>query len=147
MAKYEVTKSVEAVKLNKRTGIPLTEPPITIPFGAIIDNLEESGDYYKFHYLTDRYQFRIESVQGALQPLGGPEKAAADAPATAAVPMSAEAPAAASLIPLLLFEPLAVRGSGPMARARVPGGWMVTGAGSLTFVPDPKHTWDGGSED
>ncbi len=44
-------------------------------------------------------------------------------------------------------------------RAAVPGGWLVgyeiteawdaggVGAGGLTFVPDPKHTWKGGSVD
>lgn len=34
-------------------------------------------------------------------------------------------------------------------RARIPGGWLVkfsehyneSGAGGLTFVPDPDHTW------
>jgi hypothetical protein len=36
-------------------------------------------------------------------------------------------------------------------RAKVPGGWLVLsqfhigGAHGLTFVPDPRHEWDGGS--
>jgi len=31
-------------------------------------------------------------------------------------------------------------------RAAVPGGWLVVlGAGGVTFLPDPKHAWDGGS--
>jgi hypothetical protein len=36
-------------------------------------------------------------------------------------------------------------------RTKVPGGWLVVsqfhigGAHGLTFVPDPKHEWDGGS--
>ena len=36
-------------------------------------------------------------------------------------------------------------------RAKVPGGWLVISqfyvgpAHGLTFVPDPKHEWDGGS--
>lgn len=36
-------------------------------------------------------------------------------------------------------------------RAKVPGGWLVLsqfhigGAHGLAFVPDPSHTWDGGS--
>ena len=36
-------------------------------------------------------------------------------------------------------------------RAKVPGGWLVIsqfligGAHGLVFLPDPKHTWDGGS--
>jgi hypothetical protein len=35
-------------------------------------------------------------------------------------------------------------------RSRVPGGWLVFanqggGPSGLTFVPDPHHTWNGGS--
>jgi hypothetical protein len=36
-------------------------------------------------------------------------------------------------------------------RAKVPGGWLVVsqfhigGAHGPTFVPDPRHEWDGGS--
>ena len=29
-------------------------------------------------------------------------------------------------------------------RAKVPGGWLMAGGG-MTFVPDPKHAWDGSS--
>jgi hypothetical protein len=37
-------------------------------------------------------------------------------------------------------------------RAKVPGGWLVLGDGGnglsgVTFYPDPRHEWDGGSED
>lgn len=37
-------------------------------------------------------------------------------------------------------------------RARVPGGWLVLTGGSagmsgVTFYPDPRHEWDGGTED
>lgn len=35
-------------------------------------------------------------------------------------------------------------------RAKVPGGWLILTSGGqgfsgLTFYPDPKHEWDGGS--
>ncbi len=31
-------------------------------------------------------------------------------------------------------------------RARIPGGWLVTIRDEgITFVPDPKHEWDGAS--
>jgi hypothetical protein len=36
-------------------------------------------------------------------------------------------------------------------RAKVPGGWLVIsqfnigGAHGMAFLPDPNHTWDGGS--
>lgn len=37
-------------------------------------------------------------------------------------------------------------------RGRVPGGWLVTvgggqGLAGITFVPDPRHEWDGGTLD
>ena len=46
-----------------------------------------------------------------------------------------------------------------LRRAKIPGGWLVVfhrldvysdphsgvGFGGMTFVPDPHHTWDGGS--
>jgi hypothetical protein len=37
-----------------------------------------------------------------------------------------------------------------MYRAEVPGGWLVTVFGSqglsgVTFYPDPRHEWDGGT--
>lgn len=31
-------------------------------------------------------------------------------------------------------------------RAKVPGGWLLRiGHESIAFIPDPNHTWDGGS--
>ena len=37
-------------------------------------------------------------------------------------------------------------------RAKVPGGWLVVvagteGMGGVTFYPDPRHEWDGGTLD
>jgi len=36
-----------------------------------------------------------------------------------------------------------------VVRAKVPGGWLIglraSGAGGVTFYPDPKHEWDGSS--
>jgi len=61
--------------------------------------------------------------------------------------------------PQLIFEKLATEPVRSVYRARVPGGWVVvamvqTGAvnmmnadypAGLAFIPDPTHTWDGGS--
>jgi hypothetical protein len=144
MAKYEVTKTVEAAKLNPRTGIPLAGHAVTLPYGAIIDNVEEVGDYYKFSYLSERYQMKIDAVRGALAPLGGaadrpPVAEPADVPATAS-PVAAES---GPPKPLLNFEPLRSRFS--LSRAKVPGGWLVVNGSGVAFVPDSGHTWDGGS--
>lgn len=139
MAKYEVNKTIEAARLNKRTGIPLAEPPITLPYGAILDNLEEAGNFIKFTYLTERYQIKADQMN-ALHPIGG-------AAGTSSAPngLKEEAPAVQDARPVLSFENLRVTGSAGLARARVPGGWLVTSSGGVTFVPDEYHAWDGGS--
>ncbi|MBL8215674.1 MAG: hypothetical protein JNK87_33440 [Bryobacterales bacterium] len=149
MAKYEVTKLVEAAKLNKRTGIPLVGPPTTIPYGAIISDVEEDGDDYKFSYMTERYQARRDTVAGAFHLLQGvapstaPMAPVPPPPSPAAV-AAAPAPVADDR-PLLDFQSLRVKGAGALSRARVPGGWLVSTAYAVTFVPDPQHEWDGGS--
>jgi hypothetical protein len=56
MAKFELTKSIEARKLNSRTKIPTNEFR-TIPFGAIIENVVESGDVDQFFHLGEYYQY------------------------------------------------------------------------------------------
>lgn len=151
MAKYEVSKSLEAVKLNQRTGIPLTEPAITIPYGAILDGLEEVGNYYKFTYLAQRYQMRIDAAKGAIHVI---KETSAD-PAPSNPPASSEAVSAAVVSPphipendsrpVLEFEPLRVVGGPSLYRAKVPGGWLVANTGGVAFVSDEYHSWDGGS--
>jgi len=147
MAKYEVTKLVEAAKLNKRTGIPLVGPPTTIPYGSIISDVEEDGDYYKFSYMTERYQVKRDVVAGAFHLLGGVNVSSAPAAAAAAspAPVPAPAPVANDDRPVLQFQSLRVAGAAALSRAKVPGGWLVAAGGSVTFVPDPAHQWDGGS--
>lgn len=145
MAKYELTKSVEAQKLNKRTGIPLTEPPTTIPYGAILDDVREDGDHFRFTYLTNLYQVRKDVVRGALQPIDQPATAGEGAAVNAEERSSAPAAAAK---PALIFEPLHVKGAAALSRARIPGGWLVAGGGgALAFVPDAFHEWNGASID
>ena len=56
MAKYELTKSVEGVKVNKRSGIPTNEK-VTVSFGAIIEDPREERDCLRFllsHYVPSR---------------------------------------------------------------------------------------------
>jgi hypothetical protein len=68
MAKHELTKSIEARKLNPRTMVPLNEYH-TIPFGAIIDNLVEDRDVEKFSYLGEYYQYPREDLKAASRPI------------------------------------------------------------------------------
>ena len=70
MAKFELTKTVEAVKLHKRTLAPLSEPPVSIPFGAIVENLQNDRTYEKFFYLGEPYQALSSEIKPALKPLG-----------------------------------------------------------------------------
>jgi hypothetical protein len=134
MPKFEVTKTVEAVKLNRRTLAPLGEPAVTLPYGAIIDDLTEDRDFYRFVYLMEPYRCKADSVRGALKPIGD-----------AVLPSSGEtdaAPAESGLPkPALVFENL----RGGCSRAKVPGGWLVSNGAGLAFVPDPSHVWNGGS--
>ncbi len=132
MSKYEVSKTVEAVKLNKRTGAPLGEPAISLPFGAIIDKVEDAGDFYTFTYLAERYRMRKDVVQGALHPLGAP----AATPVDTTKPAAVEPPK-----PSLVFERL--HSTVSISRAKVPGGWLVASGSGIAFVPDPQHSWNG----
>lgn len=147
MAKFEVSKSLEAVKLNKRTGIPLTEPPITISYGAILDQVEEVGDYYKFTYLMERYQMKRDSARGALHRIEDPRETAAPPKASLIEASSPEEKTTGTPGPVLEFERLQVSGGPAVSRARVPGGWLIASAGgAVTFVPDAHHHWTGGSQ-
>jgi len=51
LAKVELNKSIEARKLNQRSGLPMTGPEVTIPYVAIIEHVETDRDREKFHYL------------------------------------------------------------------------------------------------
>jgi hypothetical protein len=66
--KFELTKSIEAKKLNPRTMVPLNEYQ-TIPFGAIIDNLVEERDVAKFSYLREYFQYPLEDLKAASKPI------------------------------------------------------------------------------
>jgi hypothetical protein len=59
---------------------------------------------------------------------------------------------------MITFHPIEARMEGklfanmPMARAKVPGGWLVAVLSgtvnihaAVCFVPDPEHRWDGSS--
>jgi hypothetical protein len=140
VSKLEVTKSIEARKLNKRTRQPLAEHPVTIPYGAILSEIADQGSTVSFHYLGDYYQCRSELLRSASHSLetnvtaGPPDQR--DTAAAAAAPI----PAA------FVFERLRAGGEA-VSRAKLPGGWLVSvgegAARSVVFYPDPNHNWDG----
>ena len=122
--------------LNKRTGATLGEPPISLPFGALIDKVEEAGDFYTFNYMSERYRMRKDNVQGALHALGATAAAAAPSGPSASQP-------AEPAKPTLFFEKM--NSAIAVSRAKVPGGWLVVQGSGIAFVPDVNHEWDGGS--
>lgn len=138
MAKFEVTKTVEARKLHPKSGIPLSEPAEVLPFGAILENMREERELYKFSYLGKPYQCEQKILKPAIRPLGGAVSVTVsveDEPVPAAAPVQ------------IRWETLRTS-NGSLLRAKVPGGWLLTGVsagGSLTFYPDAKHEWDGKS--
>jgi hypothetical protein len=137
MARFELKKSLEVTKLNKRTGIPVSGPPATIPFGALIEDVELDYDYGRFTYLGEPYRCASDVLKAAID--RGP--AAAPAAGPPAVEASAPEPQG------ITWEQLRSNAL-PTARAKVPGGWLVAVAGSgVTFYPDPAHAWDGNSPD
>jgi hypothetical protein len=141
MSKFELTKSIEATQLNLRTGIPTSDPLVTIPFGAIVQDPVEDRDVRKFTYLGQRYQCPDEMFRLAAAAISEPDAQPAPAPkppepVPAAVP-AAEEPGS------IFWERL---GSNwlPLMRTEVPGGWLVAlgaGGAAFAFYPDPDHHW------
>ena len=144
MAKYELIKTIEARKLNPRSGLPLTEPAVSVPYSAILDKVEESWDFVKFTHLGLSYQCATSMFKEAARPYGAADETPA-ASAAAAAAESAEAPAAAPAKEVMIrWEELG--GNPPVLRTKVPGGWLVSiRGGGATFFPDPNHSWDGKS--
>jgi hypothetical protein len=126
VSKLELAKSIEAVKLNRRSKLPVQEPPALIPYGAIVQDIEEDGNLTRFTHLGELYQVTGDALRSAAARV---EAAAVAAP---------ERPAA----PSLQWERVETTRS-PLWRAKVPGGWLLTLGASetLTFYPDATHSF------
>ncbi|MBM3787831.1 MAG: hypothetical protein FJW30_26055 [Acidobacteria bacterium] len=138
MAKYETLKLVDALKVNKKTGIQQTQR-VEIPFGAIIENPHEDRDFLRFTYLGEMYDVRYADIKGSYKLIGGPESEPAPVPKAEPAAKAEAAPAG----PSLKFEPL--KSNMVAARAKVPGGWLVAVGHGVAFVADANHQWDGTS--
>ncbi len=137
MAGFELTKSIEARHLHPRTGLPTQEPPVTIPFGAVILDPVEDRDVLKFTFLGQNYQCPSDILKPAMTPARGKAATAATPEPAAAQPAAAPEPP-----PQVVWERLTSNGDA-MMRAPVPGGWLVrlASAPALVFVPDKGHSW------
>ena len=144
LIKLELNKSIEARKLNKRTGSPTTDPEVVIPYGAFVENVEADRDFERFTYLGELYQCTHTLLASATDPRAW--KAQLAPAAEPATPAASSAGQSAPAAPRLQWE-LLDSSHAPLLRARVPGGWLIaagSGAG-LAFYPDPGHEWDGTS--
>ena len=137
MPTFTLNKSIEATKLHARTRTSLGESE-TIPFGALIDHVGRDRDTEQFRYMTGLYGCQRDLLESALDP--GALVRQAEPPAEAA---AAPAEAKPSAPPDIVFTALSARPH-TVARAKVPGGWLVLIDGSAaTYYPDPEHAWDG----
>jgi hypothetical protein len=67
MPVFELGKSIESIRLNKRNRLPMGDPPRTIPFGALIDEIRETGDRASFVYLGELYECPADVLRSARQ--------------------------------------------------------------------------------
>jgi hypothetical protein len=70
MARFELTKSIEARKLNPRNRQPVGLP-VTIPFGAILDKVVHERDLVEFNYLGEPHQAPAKDVDASLHEIAG----------------------------------------------------------------------------
>lgn len=145
MAKLEVSKTIEARILNKRNRQFLAQPPVTIPYGAILDDVIDNRDSVEFTYLGELYSCKAEVLRAATHALEGPVVSPAVSSASSSGPALAVSPSARETIGFV-WEKLAA-GAIPASRAKLPGGWLIAvgdgSARSVAFYPDPAHAWDG----
>jgi hypothetical protein len=136
MPVFELGKSIESIRLNKRNRLPMGDPPRTIPFGALIDEIRETGDRASFVYLGELYECSADVLRSALlESAAAQPNGASDRAATQATENAAKQPTS------LEWEPVAST-EGSFSRARVPGGWLLMNdASALVFIPDHQHVW------
>ena len=70
IAKFELTRPIEARKLNPRTLRPVTNQWVAIPFGAILTLIEQDDERVHFSYLGEPYRTPVSDFKEAARPLG-----------------------------------------------------------------------------
>ena len=136
MPVFELGKSIESIRLNKRNRLPMGDPPRTIPFGALIDEIRETGDRASFVYLGELYECPTDVLRSAMIASGATEpNGSADRPESRGTEAVAKRPAS------LEWEAMG-SSQGSFSRARVPGGWvLMSEANTMVFIPDQEHVW------
>jgi len=133
VSSYELTKTIEVKKLNKRSGLPLPEPPVLIPFGSMIENLKRERGCVQFTHLFELFEASETVLDSAIREVSGRQPAEHNGEAAAAAAGPGFDWQQVSAAPVRLL------------RAKVPGGWLLASSGSVGFYPDPEHAWDGRS--
>jgi hypothetical protein len=137
LTKVSLSKTIEATKLNKRTGFPESGPEVTIPFGALVEYVGADRDLEKFNYLGEPYRCKHDLWMSAATGHAHTAAAGSSKPGDALQP----APEG----PKLIWEPVPST-QYSLSRAKVPGGWLIAlGGTGLAFYPDSAHEWDGTS--
>jgi hypothetical protein len=144
VSRYELTKTIEVRKLNKRSGLPLPEPPVLIPFGSMIENLKRERGSVQFTHLFELFEISETVLDSAIREVGAARSEQAStysAPPARAEP-SGEVDAVGA--PGFVWQEVS---AAPirLLRAKVPGGWLLSSNGAVSFYSDPEHAWDGRS--
>lgn len=71
MAKFELTRPLEARKLNPRTLRPISSNWVTIPYGALLTLIEQDEERVHFSYMGEPYRTPTGDFKEAARPLGG----------------------------------------------------------------------------
>jgi len=68
-SRFQLGKTIEAVKLNPRTLRPLTPRKFTIPYGAVLEKVSRDRDMQLFYYLGEPHECPCSEIETALQPI------------------------------------------------------------------------------
>jgi hypothetical protein len=155
--KYRVTKMVEARKLHPNSLIPLSEPPIQLPFTAILEGMKLEREVYRFYYLGQPYQCAQKVLKSAIEKIEEQHARPVEAepeevveveevePVVEAAPAK-KAAAKTTAAGGFVWQQVQTN-KGAMLRGKVAGGWLGRVEGSVCFYPDAGHKWDGGTLD
>lgn len=134
MPKVSLSKTIEATKLNKRTGFAESGPEATIPFGGLVEHVATERNVVRFTYMGDPYRCAEDVWVAATRDAAAP-----------AIQSNPQQPNPVRAVAAVVWEQLDSPRI-PLSRTRVPGGWLLaTTGGGIAFYPDPAHEWDGKS--
>lgn len=141
--KLTLNKGIIATRLNPKTGVPYSESETSIPFGAILTYKGSDRDSEKFNYMSELFRCPRDVLASAID--GGKIPSLDEKPDEAPAPVADRPAAARAPESILKFELLSAAPY-TIARAKVPGGWLlVSGNSSVAFYPDAEHLWNGDS--